>query len=170
VLLSPAAAEADKYTPLNYDNLLRVLEACREAYGYVIVDSPRLPHEAMIDLASVTRVAIVVLRLTVRDVAFAKSLIAALTEQGMASDRILVLANQARRRGGGLLSSAEVSKALGKPLFRVRADSRKAAKSITYGQPLAHSARMSGLRRDFRKVTGQVQQWTSNGHPGKGGA
>jgi pilus assembly protein CpaE len=169
VLLSPAAAEADRHKPMNYENLLRVLEACRESYGYVVVDAPRLPHEAAIDLASVTRVAIVVLRLTVRDVSFAQSLIASLTEQGMASDRILVLANQAGRRGG-LLSAGEVQKALDKPLFRVRSDCRKAARSITYGQPLAHFARMSGLRRDFRKVTGQVQQWTSNGHLGKGGA
>ena len=169
VLLSPAAAEADKHQSMNYDNLLKVLEACRESYGYVVVDSPRLSHEATISLASVTRVAVIVLRLTVRDVAFAKSLIASLTEHGMGSDRILVLANQAKRRGG-LLNVVEVQKALGKPLFRVRSDCRKAAKSITYGQPLAHSARLSGLRRDLRKVTGQIQQWTSNGHPEKGGA
>lgn len=169
VLLSPAAAEADKHKPMNYDNLLRVLEACRESYGYVVVDSPRLPHDGTIALTSVSGVAIIVLRLAVRDVAFAKSLIASLTEQGMASDRILLLANQAKRRGG-LLSATEVQKALGKPLFRVRSDWRKAAKSITYGQPLAHSARMSGLRRDLRKVTGQIRRWTSNGHPEKGGA
>ena len=170
VLLSPAAAEADRHQPMNYGNLLRVLDAGRESHGYVVVDAPRLPFQAASDLASVTRVAIIVLRLTIRDVAYAQSLITTLTEQGMAPDRILVLANQAKKRGG-LLNAVELRTALGgKPLFRVRADWRKAMKSVNRGQPLARSARLSGVRRDFRMVARRVQEWTSNGHIEKGGA
>jgi len=169
VLLSPAAAEADRLQPMNYDNLLRVLDACRESHGYVVLDAPRLPLQAAGDLASVTRVAIVVLRLTIRDVAYAKSLIASLTGQGMAPDRILVLASQAKKRGG-LVSAVEVQKALGgQPLFRVRSDRRKAMKSVNRGRPLAQIARLSGVRRDYRTVARRVQEWTSNGHIGKGG-
>jgi len=170
VLLSPAAAEADRDQPMNYDNLLRVLDVCRESHGYVVVDAPRLPFQAAGDLASVTRVAIIVLRLTIRDVAYAKSLITTLTEQGMAPDRILVLANQAKKRGG-LLNAVEMQRALGgRPLFRVRADWRKAMKSVNRGLPLARSARLSGVRRDFRMVARRVQEWTSNGHIKKAGA
>ncbi len=170
VLLSPAAAEADKHKPMNYDNLLRVFDACRESYGYVVVDAPRLPYQAAADLASVTRVAIVVLRLTIRDVAYAKSLIALLTEQGMAPDRILVLVNQARKRGT-LLNAVEVRDALGgRPLFRVRTDWRKVTKSVTRGRPLAQSARLSGVRRDFRAVARRVRDWTANGQDQEGGA
>ena len=169
VLLSPAAADADRHKPMNYDNLLHTLDACRESHRYVVLDAPRLPYQAMIDLASVTRVAIVVLRLTVRDVAYAKGLIALSTEQGMAPDRILVLANQARKRGG-LLNAVEVREALGgQPLFRVRTDWRKAIKSVNRGQPLAQFAKLSGLRRDFRLVAQRVREWTANGHSEEGG-
>ncbi len=172
VLLSPAAAEADRHQPMNYGSLLRVLDACRESHGYVVIDAPRLSLQAAADLASVTRVAIVVLRLTIRDVSYAKGLIALLTEQGMAADRILVLANQTKRRGG-LLNAVEIRTALGgRSLFRVRSDWRKAAKSINRGQPLAHFAKLSGVRRDFRQVARRVQEWTSNGQlkKEKGGA
>jgi len=169
VLLSPAAAAADRDKPMNYENLLHALDACRESHRYVVLDAPRLPHQAMIDLASVTRVAIVVLRLTIRDVAYAKGLITLLTEQGMAPDRILVLANQAKRRGG-LLNAVEIREALGgQPLFRVRTDWRKALKSVSRGQPLAQSAKLSGLRRDLRLVAQRVQEWTANGQVEKGG-
>ncbi len=92
VLLSPAAAAADQSKPMNYDNLLHALDACRESHRYVVLDAPRLPYQAVIDLASVTRVAVIVLRLTVRDVAYAKNLIALLTEQGMAPARSSILA------------------------------------------------------------------------------
>jgi pilus assembly protein CpaE len=169
VLLSPAAAAADREKPMNYDNLLHTLDACRESHRYVVLDAPRLPHRALIDLASVTRVAVIVLKLTVRDVAYAKRLIALLIEQGMAADRILVVANQAKKRGG-LLNAVEVRDALGgQPLFRVRSDWRKALKSVSRGQPLAQFARLSGLRRDLRLVAKRVREWTANGQTEKGG-
>jgi Flp pilus assembly CpaE family ATPase len=155
---------------MNYHNLLRVLDACRESHGYVVIDAPRLPVQAAADLASVTRVAIVVLQQRIRDVAYGKSLITLLTEQGMAADRILVLINHTKKRGG-LLNAVEVRNALGgRPLFRVRNDWRKATKSVNRAQPLLQTARFSGLRRDYRIVAQRVQEWTSNGHQEKGGA
>jgi pilus assembly protein CpaE len=171
VLLSPAAATADEDKPMDYDNLLHALDACRESHRYVVLDAPRLPHRALLDLASVSRVAVIVLRLTIRDVAYAKKLIALLTEQGMAPDRILVLANQARKRRAGLLNAVEIREALGgQPLFRVRPDARKALKSANRGQPLAQAAKLSGLRRDLRRVAKRVREWTANGSVKEGGA
>ena len=41
VLLSPAAAGADAALDMDYDNLLRALDACRESYRCIIVDAPR---------------------------------------------------------------------------------------------------------------------------------
>jgi pilus assembly protein CpaE len=169
VLLSPAMATADRNKTMNYENLLRVLDACRESHRYVVLDAPRMPHPALLDAASATRVAVVVLRPTIRDVAYAKSLIALLIEQKMASDRILALANQNHRRGG-LLHLAEVRNALGGPALRsVRTDGRRALKSVHRGKPLAELARFSGVRRDFRRVARQVREWTANRPDEKGG-
>jgi len=165
VLLSPAVAEADRNLPMNYDHLLKVLEACRESHGYVVIDAPRLPPQAVTDLATISRVVVLVLRLAVRDVTYAKKLVALLRERGMAPDRILVVANQVTERNP-LVKALEIQQGLGvKPLICVRTDRKKALRSTSYGKPLARWARLSGLRRDFRRIARQVSRWTANGHP-----
>jgi len=170
VLLSPATAKADAGQTMEYEHLLQVLDACRETHSYVIVDAPRIPEQAVDDLASICRLAVVVLQLTVRDIAFARMRISWLLERGMTPDRILALANRVKRRGP-LVRVADTQRALGvKPLYCVRSDWRKAIRSLNRGQPLAHSSRFSGLRRDFRKIAAQVQRYTANGHSPKGGA
>jgi pilus assembly protein CpaE len=170
VLLSPAAAQADREQPMKYDQLSKVLDACRESYGYVIVDAPRLPREVVSGLAAASRVVVIVLRPTIRDVGFAKSIIASLAEAGPVSDRILVLANQAGNRSG-LLSPAEIRKALAvTAMFPVRTDWRKAIASMNRQQPLADFARWSGVRRDLRRAAHQVLQWMPNGHLERGDA
>jgi len=163
VLLSPAAAEADTGVSLNYDNLPAALEACRESYDYVVIDAPRAPREVMINLASVSRVNLIVLQLTVRDVAFAGSLISFLTDRGIPRERILALANRVRRRGP-LLRVEDGRRALDVPtLHPIRSDWAKAAQSINRGQPLADVANRSRLRRDYRRLAAAVQQSMSNG-------
>jgi pilus assembly protein CpaE len=170
VLLSPAAASADATTPMNYANLLKTLDACRETHDYIVVDAPRLPPQAVAEVATATSVAVIVLRLTVRDVAFARRLIPLLSDSGMAPGRILALANQAARRGP-MLHPRDVQKVLGAiPLLVVRSDVKRAIKSINQGLPLARTARRSGLRRDLHRVAVQVRRWTANGHLQKGGA
>ncbi len=163
VLLSPAVAQADKGQPMNYGNLLKALGACRESHRYVILDAPRLPAQSVTDLASVSRVAVVVFQLTVRDVAFAGSLIRSLIDGGMTREQIVPLANRVKRRGP-LLRLADSERAIGSgSLMRIRSDWVKAIKSINRGQPLADMARRSRLRRDFRKLAARIQHLTANG-------
>ncbi len=163
VLLSPAVAEADRAQSLNYANLLRTLTACRESHRYIVVDAPRLPAEAVADMASISRVAIVVFQLTVRDVAYANSLIKSLTESGLAREQIVPLANRVRHRGP-MLKLEDSQRAIGSgTLVRIRSDWTKAMKSVNHGLPLAHIAKRSRLRRDFRKLAARIQQLTSNG-------
>lgn len=162
VLLSPAVAEADVGEPLQYGNLLQMLDACRESHDYVIVDAPRIPHRAMAELASVSRAAVVVFQLTVRDVARAKSTIAFLAEQEMDRDRILPLANRVKKHGP-LLRLEDSRRAIGTgSLWRVRNHWRKALKSMNRGLPLAQTARYSGVRRDYRKIAAQLRRWSTN--------
>ncbi len=163
VLLSPAAAEADRGVNLNYANLPATLEACREAYDYVLVDAPRAPREIMTDLASVSRMNLIVLQLTVRDVAFAGSLISFLTDQGIPRERILALANRVRRRGP-LLRIEDGQRAIGvHTLHPIRSDWAKAVRSVNRGQPLADVANRSRLRRDYQRLADAIQQCMSNG-------
>jgi pilus assembly protein CpaE len=163
VLLSPAMAEADAGVPLTYENLLRMLDACRESHNYVIVDAPRIPLAAMAELASISRIAVVVFQLTVRDIRRAKAIVDFLIEQEMDRDRILPLANRVGRRGP-LLSLRDGRQVLGMDLiYQVRNQWRKAVKSMNQGLPLSRAARRSGLRRDYRRIAGQLRRWTTNG-------
>lgn len=163
VLLSPVAADSNGYDALHYEKLLPMLDACRESHAYVIVDAPRVPRRVMAELASVSRVAVVVFQLTVRDVALAKSTIAFLTEREMSRDRILPLANRTKK-GGSLLRLEDSQRAIGtQSLCRVRSHWRKAVKSMNRGQPLAVTAPHSGLRRDYRRIAAQIKRQTTNG-------
>ncbi len=163
VLLSPAAAEADRGMSLDYSSLPAVLEACRESYDYIVVDAPRAPREVMVDLASVSRLNVIVLQLTVRDVAFAGSLLSFLTDQGIPRERILALANRVRRRGP-LLRIEDSQRAIGvHTLHPIRSDWVRAVRSVNRGQPLADVANRSRLRRDYQRLAATIRQCMSNG-------
>ena len=165
VLLSPASAGADASVPMNYGNLLKAVEACREPYRYVVIDAPRVPESVIADLASLSYMILVVFQLTVRDVSFARSRISFLSDHGIASDRILPVANRVGRRGP-LLRVKESKRAIGvTSLCWIRNDWTKAVKSLNQGRPLAEMAGRSRLRRDFRRLAGQICNWTPNNKP-----
>jgi MinD-like ATPase involved in chromosome partitioning or flagellar assembly len=160
VLLSPAAATADAALPIQWENLGKAVEACREPYRYVVIDAPRLPQRMAADLAAVSRLVVVVFQLNIRDISFAKSTIAFLRNQGMAPDKILPVANRVNRRGQ-LLKLQEGRDAIGmKSLCSLRSDWRKAIKSLNQGQPLASVAARSRLRRDFYKLALRIHKGT----------
>ncbi len=163
VLLSPAAAEADRGVSLNYGSLPATLEACRESYDYILVDAPRAPREVMADLASVSRMNLIVLQLTVRDVAFAGSLVSFLADQGIPRERILPLANRVRRRGP-LLRIEDSRRAIGvHTLHPIRSDWARAIRSVNRGQPLADVAGRSRLRRDYQRLAAAIRRCISQG-------
>jgi pilus assembly protein CpaE len=163
VILSPAIAKADAGVALNYGRLLATLEACRESYDYIIADAPRLPRAVMADLASVSRINLIVLQLTIRDVASAGSLVSFLAGQGIDRERILALANRVRRRGP-LVKLEDGRRAIGVDVLHpIRSDWAKAIGSINRGRPLCDVARRSRLRRDYRRLAARIHECTPKG-------
>ncbi|GAG17794.1 unnamed protein product, partial [marine sediment metagenome] len=98
VLVSPVSVESAKSKSLQYGNLITVLEACRQAYGYTVVDAPRVAENVAKNLASVSKVVLVVFQLTVKDVKFARSLVSSLTQSRIAPERIIPLANRFKKK------------------------------------------------------------------------
>jgi pilus assembly protein CpaE len=163
VLLSPANTEADVETTLNFDNLPVALEACRGSYGYIIIDAPRVPRPTTADLASLSAMSLLVLQLTVRDVTFAGSMASYLAARGIPRNRILPVANRARRRGP-LLRLQDTERAIGlDSLCPIRSDWAKVFKSVNQGRPLSDVAKRSRLRKDYRRLVETIQRQTSNG-------
>lgn len=156
VLVSPAGIETPQVTSLRFENMARVLEACRQAYAYTVVDAPRLPESTAIELAGLSDVILVVFQLTVKDVHFTRTIVSSLTKAGIASERILPLANRVKKRGP-LVRLEDSKKAVGlTSCHAIRNDWRKAMKSVNRGHPLSQVAARSGLRSDFRKLAAKV--------------
>ena len=163
VLACPASMDSPGANSLDYENLSRVLEACRQLYGYTVIDAPRMPERIMTNLAGLSDVVLVVFQLTIKDVNFARSIVLSLTKAGISGKKILPLANRFTKRGP-LVSLEDGKKAVGLNSCQViRSDWRNAMKSVNRGQPIVQVDRGSGLRSDFRKLAAKVRDYQLNG-------
>jgi pilus assembly protein CpaE len=164
VLTSPASTESPGTKLLQYENLPRVLEACRQVYGYTVIDAPRLPGTTITELAGLSDIVLVVFQLTVKDVSSARSIVSFLAKSGIARERIVPVANRVRKRGP-LVKFEDSKKALGLSSCQpIRSDWGKAMKSLNDGQLLAQAVRRSSLRKDFRRLAAKVRAHEMNGH------
>ena len=163
VLLSPAAVEDGGAKSLQYENLNAALQACRETYKYIIVDAPRVAEIVAANLAAVSKFALIVFQLTVKDLKFARAMTSSFNRSGISSKKIIPLANRVKRMGP-LVRLEDSKEVIGlDSLHRIRSDWRKAMKSINRGQPLAQVARRSGIRRDFIKLANKIYSSSKNG-------
>jgi Flp pilus assembly CpaE family ATPase len=162
VLPSPASVQSLKTKSLQFENLPRVLEACREVYQYTVIDAPRMSENDMAKLAGLSDVVLVVFQLTVKDVHFARSMVSSLIESGISGDKIMSLANRVKKRGP-LVRLEDGKKALGlKSCQAIRSDWRKAIKSVNSAKPLAQVFQKSGLRTDYKKLAAKVRAYGVN--------
>ena len=163
VLPSPASIESPRAKSLQFENLPRVLEACREVYRYTVIDAPRMPEDDVAKLAGLSDILLIVFQLTVKDVNFARSMVLSLTKSGIVSEKIISLANRVKKRGP-LVRLEDGKKAVGvKSCQAIRSDWRKAIKSVNSARPLAQVVQRSGLRSDFRKLAAKVCTYGVNG-------
>ncbi|MCK4820602.1 AAA family ATPase, partial [bacterium] len=163
VLPSPASIQSPRAKSVNFENLPRVLEACREVYRYTVIDAPRMPEGVAAKLAGLSDVVLVVFQLTVKDVNFARSMVLSLTKSGIAIEKIIALANRVQKRGP-LVRLEDGKKAVGvKSCQAIRSDWRKAMKSVNSARPLSQVVQKSGLRSDFRKLAAKVCAYGVNG-------
>ena len=163
VLPSPAGIQSPKARSLQFDNLPRALEACREVYRYTVIDAPRLSERDGVKLAGLSDIVLVVFQLTVKDVHFARSMVLSLTESGITSEKIMSLANRVRKRGP-FVRLEDGKKAVGlKSFHAVRSDWRKAMKSVNSALPLARVVQKSGLRSDYKKLAAAISAFGVSG-------
>jgi pilus assembly protein CpaE len=164
VLASPVSIEFPRSKSLQYENLFGTLEACRQVYGYTVIDAPRIPESVATNLAGLSNVVLVVFQLTVKDVKFARSMVLSLTKSGIARERIIPLANRFKKRGH-LVRLEDGKKALGvDSLHHIRSDWRDAMNCVSRGQLLVEVAPRSGLRRDFRGLAARIYAHGANGN------
>jgi pilus assembly protein CpaE len=137
----------------------QLIEACRSAYKWSVVDAPRVAPDVAAELARVSTATLVLLQLSIKDIQIARQMLNRLKDQGIASDRVLVMATRYRKRAM-LISPEEARKALGleanQPLGLLSNDFTAVQEAVNFGKPLSQSSPRSDLRRELQKLTGQI--------------
>ncbi len=147
-----------------YPHLADALEACKGAYKYTIIDAPRLPDQTMRLLASASKAVLLVFQANVKDIKIAKTMLSALREFNVSSDKIFPLVNRFNQWWGPLVPLEEVKKAVGtEHLYTVRNNFKKVVNCVNRGKPLSELAPRSGIRRDFQRLVNNLHGHNGNG-------
>ncbi|HOK95445.1 MAG TPA: AAA family ATPase [Anaerohalosphaeraceae bacterium] len=158
VLLKGSGASRKTGIDIKPESLRMVLQACREAYAYTVIDAPRMDEQTVRELSEQSDFTIVVFQLTLKDLAFARSIISMFRTLGLPDEKIIPLANRFAKRGP-LLRIDDGKRALGTDtMYLVRSDWRNAMRCLNKGQTLAEGAPRSAIRKDLRKLAAVIQE------------
>ena len=156
VLTNRSAIDSADLSLPEYNNLTSILEVCKNAYKYTIVDAPsRLEIEIIEKLVDASEVVLVVFQPIIKDLKLARPLLSFI--QSLApSKKIVLLANQFDTRKS-LIGLKDCKQALGLDcLYSIRSDYQKALDSFNLSQPIAQFAPKSKIRRDFQELTSNI--------------
>lgn len=155
VLLSPAGTSKARTKTMNTQNLKNVLEACREAYAYTVIDAPRMDEDTVRELSDLSDFTILVFQLTIKDLKFARSMITKFKQNGQA-DKVIPLANRFQKRSR-LVAVESGKQVIGTDqMYLIRSDWRSAMTCLNKGKTLAEVAPRSGMRKDFLKLISRI--------------
>ena len=156
VLLSPATVNFADPLPMPYDQLDVAMSACRQAYGYTVVDAPRMPMDVAATLAQSSALTLIVFELAVIDIRCARAMLTALLDLRVPRERIAFVLNRYRKRGT-MITYEEAQKALdGMTIRKLSNDFEGTLRSINLGQTLSQAAPRSDLRKDLRDLATHV--------------
>jgi len=154
VLISPAGGNGElPALQTDPEQMDRVLNACKDAYTYCVIDAPRISMDLAVLLARSSAKTFIVLQPQVKDVRIGRRVLRTLTDEGVPVDRISLLVNRFRQRRNALLGLSEARDAIGDVAIEcVNNDYDSAVSAINYGQPLSVAAPKSPLRRDLQHL------------------
>ena len=157
VLLSSGGSTGKNTTGWGSQNLTDVLGACRQAYGYTVIDAPRMDEQTVKSLSELSDFTIVVFQLTLKDIKFARSIITMFKDLGLSQDKIIPLANRFKKRGP-MISIDDGKRALGtENVYHIRSDWHNAMNCLNTGKTFADAAPRSGMRKDLQKLADEIQ-------------
>ncbi len=152
MLINPMTVNPEQPGSLDYAQLQSAIGVCRRSYEFTVIDAPRVPMGTAAQLAGASDVTLLVLQMTVKDLAMARSMLRALRGRGVSDDSLTIVVNRYHRRHT-MLTFEDARKTLGDvPLTCLSNDYNNAIKGLNYGQPLAEAASRSGLRRELREL------------------
>ena len=162
VLLSSAGKPKKTEKGWGSQGLSDVLQACRLAYGYTVIDAPRMDEQTVKVLTELSDFTIVVFQLTLKDLKSARSIIKMFKDLGLSEDKIIPLANRYTKsrfgKSGSLISIDDSMRVLGTDnVVSICSDWPNAEKSLNVAKPLADAAPRSPMRKDLLKLVDEIQ-------------
>ncbi|MHC4758891.1 MAG: hypothetical protein ACYTE8_09550 [Planctomycetota bacterium] len=153
VLANPSGFETPQTVFLRYDKVLNIVRISRESYKYIL-------HKG---LAKISDLVLIVFQGTVKDMNYARSIVASLLKAGVEREKIVLIANRYKKRVLPMKLD-EIKKVLGvETIFSLRSDWKRTARSINDGKLLSEISRWSGIRRDYQKIVALVSSQNRNG-------
>lgn len=152
MLINPMTVNPRKPVSLDYTRLQSAIGVCRRSYEFTVIDAPRVPMDTAAQLAGASDVTLLVLQMTVKDLAMARNMLQTLRDRGVSDDSLTIVVNRYHRRHA-MLTLEDARKTLGDvPLTCLSNDYNNAIKGLNFGQPLAEAASRSTLRRELREL------------------
>ncbi len=152
MLINPMTVNPRKPVSLDYTRLQSAIGVCRRSYEFTVIDAPRVPMDTAAQLAGASDVTLLVLQMTVKDLAMARNMLQTLRDRGVSDDSLTIVVNRYHRRHA-MLTLEDARKTLGDvPLTCLSNDYNNAIKGLNFGQPLAEAASRSVLRRELREL------------------
>jgi pilus assembly protein CpaE len=157
-LISTARSQLGRAISLDARRVGEAIHACKNAYGWTVIDAPRVPLDVATELAARSDATLVVMQLTIKDMGVARQMVAALSPR-VPSDSIRLLVNRYRKRWQ-LVSIEEARKALNllpsQVLGCLSNDYSAASEAVNFGKPLSQVAPRSDFRRELQKLAAEL--------------
>ena len=152
MLINPMTVNPRAPDSLDYARLQSAIGVCRQSYEFIVIDAPRVPADIAAQLVGASDVTLLVLQMTVTNLAMARGMLQALRDRGVSNDSLTIVVNRYHRRHA-MLTLEDARKTLGDvPVMCLSNDYNSAIKGLNYGQPLAEAASRSTLRRELREL------------------
>lgn len=156
-LLSPASTNFRAAGPLAAERLPEMVEAVAATAACTVLDAPRLGPSIESTLANMSRATLLVFQLCVKDVRVARIMRTSLIDAGVASERILMIANRYRKRHS-MVGIQDAAAVFGTRVESLPNDYKPASLAMNFGQPLAEAAPRSVLRRDIARLAATIRK------------
>jgi Flp pilus assembly CpaE family ATPase len=156
VLTNKSVISSSELSPPQYDNLAPVLEVCKNAYKYTVIDTPsRLDKDIMKKILDLSETVLIVFHATVKDLKLAQYMLSSI-QSCAEPEKIVLLANQFDKQNS-LLTLKDCKQALGMDhLHSICSDFQKALNSFNLSQPIAQFAVKSKIRQDFQELASDI--------------
>ena len=146
------------------------VEACKAAYGWTVIDAPRVSIDVALELAQRSHVTLIPFQVTIKDIQVARQILSALKDRGVNTDRVLPIASRYRKRGQ-TISLDEARRALGladsQTVGTIANDYVAVTEAANLGKPLSQASPRSDYRKDVQKLATMIAAMPKRFHVGR---